>query len=151
MSEKQLIGEFNSRDLTVSVIKHAHHSFQIDKPGKDSFEHRKSGAKEVLVSSTERWALVHELREQSELKLDNLLRIISPCDIVLVEGFKKEVMPKLEVCREQVKTPNLFKSDSQILGIASDFEIETNLPLFSITDYADIADFIWGEAYCANE
>ena len=142
----KLIGEFKHRDLTVSVVKHAHHGFQIDKPGKDSFEHREAGATEVLVSSAERWALVHELRGQAELELDNLLRLISPCDIVLVEGFKKEIIPKLEIRRKQFESPPLFKKDSHIIGIASDFDIETSLPVFGLTDYVDIADFILKEA-----
>ena len=94
---EQLIPLFVARGVSVSLIKHAHHTFEVDQPGKDSFRHRKAGCTEVLVSSSRRWALMHELRGAAEPPLEDLVKHMSPCDLLLVEGFKREAIPKLEV------------------------------------------------------
>ncbi len=142
----RIIVELKKINKTVSVIKHAHHEFDIDQPGKDSYKHRKAGACEVLVSSSRRWALIHELEKEDEPTIGQLLNFISKCDIVLVEGFKNGLFPKLEVCREGAKTPLLFKNDQTVKAIATDYKIETALPVFGITDYTSIAKFVHKEA-----
>ena len=106
---KSLIPKIVRRGLSISTLKHAHHEFDIDKPGKDSFEHRNSGAQEVLISSSKRWALIHENRGQAELSLNQLLSKISPVDLVLVEGFKNSQHSKIEVYRKSNKIPILIK------------------------------------------
>src|SRR6266540_5522240 len=108
------------RGLKVSTLKHAHHGFDVDQPGKDSHTHRAAGATEVLVSSANRWALVHELRGQAEPALGALLAKLSPVDLVLVEGYKREPHPKLEVHRAAVGMPLLALADPAIVAIASD-------------------------------
>ena len=139
---EKLVEELTNNSVTVSVIKHAHHSFDIDQPGKDSFRYRCSGAKEVIISSSARWALVHEMGEDSELGLFDLLKRVSDADLVLVEGFKKEIFPKIEVCRAEAGLPVLFKGDFNILALATNYDIVTNLPVFKIDDYSGIANFI---------
>src|SRR5216684_3398913 len=106
-----LIPEFVSRGVTVSTVKHAHHSFDIDQPGKDSWRHRQAGAREVMVSSARRWALMHELRGDAEPSLDALVTRLSPVDVVIVEGFKRHPHPKLEVHRPSLGKPLLSLAD----------------------------------------
>jgi molybdopterin-guanine dinucleotide biosynthesis adapter protein len=125
--------------LRVSVIKHAHHSFDVDVPGKDSWVHRQSGAAEVLVSSGQRWALMHELRGASEPLLPELLKKLSPVDLVVVEGFKSEPHRKIEVHRSANGKPLLFPDDPAIAGIATDGTIETALPVAHLDDIPAIA------------
>jgi molybdopterin-guanine dinucleotide biosynthesis protein B len=125
--------------LRVSVIKHAHHSFDVDVPGKDSWVHRQSGAAEVLVSSGQRWALMHELRGASEPMLPELLKKLSPVDLVVVEGFKSEPHRKIEVHRAANGKPLLFPDDPAISGIATDATIETALPTAHLDDIPAIA------------
>ena len=108
---EKLIPLFTARGLTVSLIKHAHHKFDVDQPGKDSWRHRHAGCSEVLVSSSARWALMHELRGVPEPTLPELIKHISPCDLVLIEGFKHEPAPKLEIHRNTVGEPWLFRPD----------------------------------------
>ena len=120
--------------LRVSVIKHAHHEFDVDVPGKDSWVHRQSGATEVLVTSTRRWALMHELRDESEPALPELLTKMSPVDLVIIEGFKREPHRKIEVHRVANDKPLLFPDDLDIVGIASDAEVETALPRVHLDD-----------------
>ncbi|MBU6458295.1 MAG: molybdopterin-guanine dinucleotide biosynthesis protein B [Bradyrhizobium sp.] len=127
------------RGLRVSVIKHAHHDFDVDVPGKDSWVHRQSGATEVLVSSSRRWALMHELRETGEPRLPELLAKVSRVDLVIVEGFKREQHRKIEVHRLANKKPLLFPDDPNIVGIATDAAIETALPLAHLDDVEAIA------------
>jgi molybdopterin-guanine dinucleotide biosynthesis adapter protein len=122
------------RGLRVSVIKHAHHDFDIDVPGKDSWMHRQSGATEVLVSSARRWALVHELRDAAEPRLPELLAKVSRVDLVIVEGFKREPHCKIEVHRLANNKPLLFPEDPNIAGIATDAAIETTLPVAHLDD-----------------
>src|SRR5215510_11640042 len=114
--------------LRMSVIKHAHHEFDVDVPGKDSWVHRQSGATEVLVSSSRRWALMHELRGAGEPRLAELLAKMSAVDLVVVEGFKREPLRKIEVHRAANSKPLLFPDDPGIVGIATDVPIETRLP-----------------------
>ncbi|MEM8586549.1 MAG: molybdopterin-guanine dinucleotide biosynthesis protein B [Pseudomonadota bacterium] len=129
--------------ITVSTVKHAHHNFDIDQPGKDSHTHREAGAQEVLVSSAKRWALIHEHRGAPEPTLDDLLRLIAPVDLVLVEGFKKNPHPKLEVWREATGKPPLWPDDPTILAVASDGPITgLDRPLLALDDVPEIARFI---------
>ena len=125
--------------LRVSVIKHAHHSFDVDVPGKDSWVHRQSGAAEVLVSSGRRWALMHELRGAPEPRLPELLKRMSPVDLVIVEGFKSEPHRKIEVHRAANGKPMLFPDDPGIVGIATDAELKTTLPVAHLDDIPAIA------------
>jgi molybdopterin-guanine dinucleotide biosynthesis protein B len=125
--------------LRVSVIKHAHHSFDVDVPGKDSWVHRQSGAAEVLVSSGKRWALMHELRGASEPRLPELLAKLSRVDLVVVEGFKSEPHRKIEVHRAANGKPLLFPDDPAISGIATDATVETALPVAHLDDIPAIA------------
>src|SRR5215472_2468511 len=115
-----LIPEFVSRGIAVSTIKHAHHSFDIDKPGKDSWHHRQAGAREVMVASGQRWALMHELRGAAEPSLDELLARMSPVDLVLVEGFKSHPHDKLEIHRPALGKPLLCLEDRHVVAVASD-------------------------------
>jgi molybdopterin-guanine dinucleotide biosynthesis protein B len=126
----------------IAVVKHAHHAFDIDHPGKDSWRHRKAGAAEVLVTSGQRWALMHELRTEAEPTLAQHLTRLSPCDLVLVEGFKREPMPKLEVHRRATGKPVLFEGDGNIVAIATDEPLASDLPQFALEDHAGIAAFI---------
>jgi molybdopterin-guanine dinucleotide biosynthesis protein B len=139
---ERLIPLFVARGLRVSLIKHAHHSFDVDQPGKDSYRHRHAGCSEVLVSSSRRWALVHELRGAPEPGFGELLERISPCDLVLVEGFKRERLPKLEVYRAAVGEPLIHPHDSDVVAVASDAPVETALPQLDLNDAPAIAQFV---------
>jgi molybdopterin-guanine dinucleotide biosynthesis protein B len=137
-----LIPRFVMEGLRVSLIKHAHHEFDIDRPGKDSFRHREAGATEVLLTSAKRWVLMHELRSEMEPELPQLLARIAPCDLVLVEGFKRQPIPKLEIHRAAASRPLLFRHDEHIVAIATDEPLETDLPQFGLNDYDPIAEFV---------
>lgn len=138
-----LVREFRLRGLCVSTVKHAHHAFDLDRPGKDSFAHRAAGAQEVLIASHGRWALLHELRGEDPPKLPELLARLSPVDLVLVEGFKNEAHQKLEVRRSAAAGPPLADTDAQIVAIATDEETRAmDRPVFALDDIAGIADFI---------
>jgi molybdopterin-guanine dinucleotide biosynthesis adapter protein len=128
--------------LRVALIKHAHHSFDIDKPGKDSFRHREAGACEVLISSAQRWVLMHELRGETEPSLTEQLGRLSPCDLVLVEGYKFEKIPKLEVHRPALGKDRLYPNDPCIIAVATDAPIQTSLPVLDLNDDAAIAQFV---------
>jgi molybdopterin-guanine dinucleotide biosynthesis protein B len=136
------------RGVIVSLIKHAHHDFDVDRPGKDSWRHRKAGCSEVLITSARRFALVHELRGGPELTLRDAVARISPCDLVLVEGFKRSSIPKLEIWRAAVGKPLLHPGDPHIVGIAGDSppELETRLPVFGLDDHDAIATFVEAKA-----
>ncbi len=125
--------------LRVSVIKHAHHKFDVDKPGKDSWRHREAGAEEVLVSSGARWALMHELRGEREPALSELLAKLSPVDLVVIEGYKTDPHRKIEVHRAENGKPLLFPNDPGIVGIASDVEVATMLPTVHLDDIPAVA------------
>ena len=139
---EQLIPLFVARGVSVSLIKHAHHTFEVDQPGKDSFRHRKAGCTEVLVSSSRRWALMHELRGAPEPPLEDLVEQLSPCDLLLVEGFKREAIPKLEVYRAEVGEPLIHPHDRNVVAVASDGHVETTLPRLDLNTPAAIAEFI---------
>ena len=135
----RIIPHFLKEGLRVSVIKHAHHNFDVDVPGKDSWVHRQSGATEVLVSSARRWALMHELRGAAEPRLPELLAKMSPVDLVVVEGFKSEPHRKIEVHRLANGKPPLFPDDPAISGIATDADLDTALPVAHLDDIPAIA------------
>jgi len=148
---EQLIPRFVTRGLRVSLIKHAHHSFDIDKPGKDSYRHREAGAREVLISSDQRWVLMHELRNEEEPALQQQLARISPCDLVLVEGYKHSGIPKLEVYRASLGNALLHPNDRAIVAIAADGPVETALPVLDLNDPDAIANFICDHMSRSNE
>lgn len=139
---EKLIPRFVQRGLRVSLIKHAHHTFDVDTPGKDSYRHRHAGASEVLVTSSRRWVLMHELRGTHEPTFEDQIRHLSPCDLLLVEGFKFAPIPKLEIWREETGEALLHPNDANIVALATDSKVETRLPVFDLNDDAAIADFI---------
>jgi molybdopterin-guanine dinucleotide biosynthesis protein B len=139
---EQLIPLFVAHGLKVSLIKHTHHDFSIDQPGKDSYRHRTAGCSEVMVTSQYRWALVHELRGEPEPGLNEQLARLAPCDLVLVESFKNETIAKLEVHRTAINKPLLFPQDPNIVAIASDLPLEASLPQFRLDQPEKIAEFI---------
>jgi molybdopterin-guanine dinucleotide biosynthesis protein B len=139
---ERLIPLFTQRGLAVSLIKHAHHTFDVDHPGKDSYRHRSAGCTEVLVTSSRRWALIHELRGAGEPPLSEHVKRLSPCDLLLVEGFKREAIPKLEVFRAEVGEPLIHPHDENIVAVASDARLETRLPQFDLNAPGPIAEFV---------
>lgn len=143
---ERLVAEFVARGLTVSTVKHAHHAFDIDQEGTDSFRHRLAGAGEVAIVSGARWALMHELRNEAEPELDAILARLAPCDLVIVEGYKREAHPKIELRRTGARDIRpLSNDDPNIIAVASDRVMPgETLPVFGIDDIADIADFISG-------
>ena len=139
----KVIPRIAARGLKVSTVKHAHHAFDVDLPGKDSHSHRMAGATEVLVGSANRWAQVHELRGEAEPGLDALLRRLSPVDLVLVEGYKRERHPKLEVYRAVVGKPLLQPDDPAIVAIASDVPLPAaRVPVVDLDDVDAIVDIL---------
>lgn len=147
----RLIPHFNAQGLRVSVIKHAHHQFDVDVPGKDSWRHREAGAAEVLVSSANRWALMHELRGAAEPRLPELLSKLSAVDLVVVEGFKREPHRKIEVHRAANAKPLLFPDDPGIVGIAADVVVETRLPTVHLDDIPAVAALLLRAAMPVEE
>lgn len=142
----RLVTEFTRRGYKISTIKHAHHDFDIDKVGADSFRHRQAGAHEVTIVSGTRFAIMHELRGAPEPSLQDILARIAPCDLVLIEGYKREPVPKIEARRlESHSREPLWPNDPHIVAIAADHAIDdTNLPVFDLDDTMAIADFIAG-------
>jgi molybdopterin-guanine dinucleotide biosynthesis adapter protein len=139
----KLIPRLIARGLKVSTLKHAHHGFDVDQPGKDSHVHRMAGASEVLVGSANRWALVHELRGAPEPSLAELLKKLSPVDLVVVEGYKREPHPKLEVHRAVVGKPLLHPDDRHVIAIASDVALPAaRVPVVSLNDVEAIVDIL---------
>lgn len=137
----KLIPELKARGLSVSTIKHAHHHFDIDRPGKDSYLHREAGAEQVLITSANRWVLMHELRGTPEPPLRELLRHLAPVDLVLVEGFKQSTLAKIEVHRVANAKPFLFPEDADIVALASDAPPPFGpLPRVDVNDVAGVAD-----------
>jgi molybdopterin-guanine dinucleotide biosynthesis protein B len=139
---EKLIPLFVREGLRVSLIKHAHHEFDLDQPGKDSWRHRHAGCSEVLVSSSRRWAILHELRGAPEPSLTEQLKRLSPCDLVIVEGYKGEPIPKLEVHRRESGAPLLYPDDANVAAIATDEALESALPQFALDDAEGIARFV---------
>jgi molybdopterin-guanine dinucleotide biosynthesis protein B len=146
---EQLIPRLVARTGRVSLVKHAHHAFDIDHPGKDSYRHREAGCNEVLVSSARRYAITHELRGERELTLAEAIARLAPCDLVLVEGYKTEAIPKLEVWRPAVGKPLLHPIDRAVVGIATDDPgalPHPTLPVFRLDDVDEIATFVLANA-----
>src|SRR5262245_27452901 len=139
----KVIPNMVARGLKVSTLKHAHHAFDVDQPGTDSHTHRMAGATEVLVSSANRWALVHELRGAAELPLEALLDKLSPVDLVLVEGYKREPHPKLEIYRASLGKPLMHPDDPAIIGIASDQPLPAaRIPVIDLDDVEQVTEFL---------
>lgn len=148
---EQVIPRLSALGLVVSLVKHAHHSFDVDQPGKDSFRHRVAGCREVLVSSATRWALMHELRGAAEMTIEDALARLSPCDLALVEGFKAAPIPKLEVWRTAVGKPLLYPADPHIVAIATDSAAAlppeaSRLPVMGLESYDAIATLVSQQA-----
>lgn len=144
---ERLIPEFSVRGLRVSVIKHAHHGFDLDKPGKDSWRHREAGATQVLMLSNDRWVLMHELRGAPEPTLEEQLRLLEPCDLVLIEGYKAAAVPKIEIHRPALGKPPLWTENPHVVAVASDvgaaeLEHDCPLPLLPLNEPVVIAGFI---------
>lgn len=140
---RALIPTLTARGITVSTIKHAHHDFDIDKPGKDSYLHRASGAHEVMISSAHRFALMHELRDAAEPTLADLVGRLASVDIVLVEGFKFDPVPKLEVHRPSLGKPPIWPGDPHIVAVATDVPLtDCARPVFDLYDTASIAAMV---------
>ena len=139
---ERLVAEFTARGLRVSTVKHAHHSFDVDHPGKDSYRHRAAGAAQVMLSSGTRWALMTELQGADEPPLVNLLAQLAPVDLVLVEGFKRESHPKIEAHRTETGQGLLAPGDPTIHAVASDSAPETDRPVLDLDNTRAIADFI---------
>ena len=138
-----LLPELIQRGFSVSTVKHAHHKFDIDRPGKDSYEHRRAGATEVMISSINRWALMHELSDNNDLPLTELMEHMSPVDLLIVEGFKWEPQPKIEIHRPSLGKPLLQPDDRNIVAVASDKKLHSlDVPVLPLSDILGIADFI---------
>jgi molybdopterin-guanine dinucleotide biosynthesis protein B len=143
----RLIPDIIARGLTVSTVKHAHHAFDVDQPGKDSHTHRLAGATEVLIASQRRFALIHELRQEGEPRLPDLLAKLAPVDLVIIEGYKREPHPKLEVFRAAVGKPLLHPDDPHIVAIASDVALpHAKVPRVGLDDSGAIIDILLAHA-----
>jgi molybdopterin-guanine dinucleotide biosynthesis protein B len=144
----RLIPALRARGLSVSTLKHAHHSFDIDKPGKDSYLHREAGASEVLIASGNRWALMHELRGEPEPPLADLLTRFAPVDLILVEGYKRDAHPKIEVRQDANGKPWLYPEDANILAIVADMAPQgTALPYAHLDDIEGIVGLVLNLAW----
>jgi molybdopterin-guanine dinucleotide biosynthesis protein B len=146
----KLIPLFTAQGIEVSTIKHAHHDFDIDQPGKDSWVHRQAGAREVLVASSRRFALIGELRDAPEPGLAELLARMKPVDIILVEGFKRDPIPKIEVYRPELGKAPLYHEDAHVIAVASPAPIETELPWLPLNAADRVAAFILEQANSAR-
>jgi molybdopterin-guanine dinucleotide biosynthesis protein B len=148
----KLLPRLTAQGLRVSTIKHAHSGFDLDQPGKDSHAHRMAGATEVLIGSASRWALLHELRGAAEPKLSELLAHMSPVDLVIVEGFKREHLPKLEIHRADVGKPLLHPDDDWIVAIAADTSLpQAQVPVIPLDDIDKISTVMLAEATPLNQ
>lgn len=147
---RKVIPALTATGLRVSTIKHAHHDFDVDQPGKDSWEHRQAGASETLISSSRRWALMHELRGAPEPTLEMLLAHLAPADLVLVEGFKRGPHPKIEVHRVANGKPMLWPDDGSIVGIATDSVEPCPLPRVALDDVAGVVALVLAGAATAD-
>lgn len=137
---ERLVAEISERGFSVSTIKHAHHSFDVDHPGKDSYRHRAAGAREVLLASRNRFALMHELEGEEEPSLKELLGKLAPVDLVLVEGYKRDTHPKVEAHRAETGNPLI--ADESVRAFAADCALDVDRPVFDLNATAEIADFI---------
>ncbi len=139
---EQLIPRFTARGLKVSLIKHTHHNFDVDQPGKDSYRHRAAGAREVLLTCDTRWVLMHELQDAAEPTLEEQLKVLSPCDLVLVEGFKQTPISKLEVHRPAYGKPPIWPENRSVVAVATDAPLDCPLPMLDLNDPDAIVQFI---------
>ena len=139
---ERLVTEITARGFSVSTVKHAHHSFDVDHPGKDSFRHREAGASQVMLASRNRIALMHELRGAAEPTLEVLLAQLAPVDLVLVEGYKRDSHAKIEAHRAVTGNPLIAPDDPTIRAVASDSELSLERPVFDLDDTVAIADFV---------
>ncbi len=139
---KQVIPSLIARGLSVSTIKHTHHNFDIDKPGKDSYEHRVAGAHEVVITGAARWALLHENRGEPEPSIEDMLDRMADVDLVLIEGFKSYPHPKMEVYRPEVGKPLLCAEDDSIVAVATTTGLEVQIPQLPLNDIESVTDFI---------
>ncbi|MGJ5618245.1 molybdopterin-guanine dinucleotide biosynthesis protein B [Sulfitobacter sp. MF3-043] len=142
---ERLVTEITGRGISVSTVKHAHHSFDVDHAGKDSHRHRVAGATEVLLASRNRVALMHELRDDQEPTLEALLARLSPVDLVLIEGYKRDAHPKIEAHRAETGNALIAPGDDTIRAVASDVPLDLDRPVFDLNDTTAIADFILAE------
>ncbi|MFK7753894.1 MAG: molybdopterin-guanine dinucleotide biosynthesis protein B [Sedimentitalea sp.] len=142
---ERLVTDIVARGISVSTVKHAHHSFDVDHPGKDSDRHRVAGAREVLLASRNRFALMHELRDAPEPDLATLLGKLSPVDLVLIEGYKRDAHPKVEAHRTSTGNPLIAPGDPTVRAVASDTPLVLDRPVFDLNSTAAIADFILAE------
>jgi len=141
-----LVTELKSRGVTVSTMKHAHHAFDLDQPGRDSYKHREAGAHEVLISSGERWALMHEIQGEDEYALDDLLAKMTPVDIVIIEGFKSAAHAKIECHRAVSEMPLVSAKNKTIVAVASDVDVNADgLQVLDLNNVSAIADFVMAE------
>lgn len=142
---ERLVEEITGRGLSVSTVKHAHHTFDVDHPGRDSYRHRSAGAQQVMLSSRNRWALMSELRGDDEPPLSALLQKLDPVDMILIEGYKRDSHPKVEAYRAETGNSLIAPGDPTIRAVASDSALELDRPVFDLNDTAAIADFILSE------
>ena len=142
---ERLVADIVSRGLSVSTIKHAHHTFDVDQSGKDSYRHRVAGASEVLLTSSKRFALMHEIRDFKEPLLAALLIKLAPVDVVLVEGYKSDNHPKIEAHRRETGKPLIATKDNTVRAIASNAKLDFDLPVFGLDDTQEITEFILAE------
>ena len=139
---ERLVAELTGRGFSVSTVKHAHHQFDVDQPGKDSYRHRIAGASQTLLASSTRWALMTELRGDEEPPLQAMLDQLAPVDIVLVEGYKRDDHPKVEAFRQEAKNPLIAKDDRTVRAVAANCAVDVDLPTFGLDDTKAIAQFI---------
>ncbi len=142
---ERLVAEITGRGFSVSTVKHAHHNFDVDHPGKDSFRHRAAGASEVLLASRNRFALMHELRTEEEPTLGVLLTKLAPVDLVLIEGYKRDGHPKVEAHRASTGNPLIAPNDPTVQAVASDVPLQLDRPVFDLNNTSEVADFILNE------
>ncbi len=142
---ERLVTEITGRGYSVSTLKHAHHTFDVDQPGKDSYRHRDAGAHQVLLASRARWALMTEMRDHDEPALADLLPRLDPVDLVLVEGYKRDTHPKIEAHRAETGHPLIAPDDPTVQAVASDAPLTLDQPVFDLDDTTAIADFILKE------
>lgn len=142
---ERLVREITGRGFSVSTVKHAHHSFDVDQKGRDSYRHREAGASQVMLASRNRTALMSELRGADEPQLDDLLAQLAPVDLILIEGYKRDRHPKIEAHRAETGQPLIAPEDPTIRAVASDSAPDVSQPVFHLDDTATIADFILKE------
>lgn len=139
---ERLVSEICKRGFTVSTVKHAHHSFDVDHPGRDSYRHRDAGAREVLLTSRNRWALMHEIKGAPEEPLAELLKKLSPVDLVLIEGFKRDSHAKIECHRKATGNGLLAEGDGTVVAVATDEPVDVKQPQLDLNDTGGITDFV---------